>query len=274
MIKLLDVLNIQPKDYKKYKVHFASGKPEPREAYNALLQESFESYQNYQTKNNFTRRYVLALASCSKNKWAFAGVYEKTTNPEKVSEKHWQYSLELLPIQTDLIGLLYVYYEKKFRQSYASLELHPKSGEPIAEMNIVELRQTPFKVLDFRSYSETRISYSELKTIVDDNVPSWRDALSRVTAIYVITDLKTGKQYVGKADGSENLWQRWSAYAFDGHGGNKELRRILQTEGENYKDNFQYSILEICDFRTITDERERYWKSVLQSKVPFGYNAN
>ena len=103
MIRLLEVLGIHHNEYKKYKIHFASGKPDPLEAYNALLQGDFEDYQNYQTKKNFNRENVIALVYCSKFKWAFAGVFENTLEPEKFSEKRWKYSLKLLPIQTDLI---------------------------------------------------------------------------------------------------------------------------------------------------------------------------
>jgi hypothetical protein len=70
------------------------------------------------------------------------------------------------------------------------------------------------------------------------------------------------------------LWQRWTTYAITGHGGNEELKTLLKDKGESYKFNFQFSILEICDFRSIVDERERYWKTALQSNVPFGYNKN
>jgi hypothetical protein len=274
MIKLIDVLGVKPRDFKQYKIHFASGVPDPREAYNALIMDAFEDYQNYQTRKNFNRPYIIALASCSKNKWAFAGVYKNCTSPEKISAKHWQYALRKLPIQTDLLKLMYVYYEKRFRQSYTNLELHPKLGEPLSEMKVIELRQTPSAIGDFKGFSNTIISFLDLQTIVDDNIPSWRDALSKVSCIYLITDMKTGKHYIGKADGSENLWQRWTTYAITGHGGNEELKTLLKDKGESYKYNFQFSILEICDFRSIVDERERYWKTALQSNFPFGYNKN
>jgi len=44
--------------------------------------------------------------------------------------------------------------------------------------------------------------------------------------VYLITDTRDGRQYVGKADGLENIRQRWSAYAANGHGGNVELRGL------------------------------------------------
>jgi hypothetical protein len=92
----------------------------------------------------------------------------------------------------------------------------------------------------------------------------------------LITDTKTGKLYVGSATGEGGIWSRWSDYSKNGHGGNKELIKILKDEGAEYSDNFQYSVLEIADTHSSKDdvlERESYWKNVLCSR-DFGYNAN
>jgi hypothetical protein len=115
-----------------------------------------------------------------------------------------------------------------------------------------------------------------LKTIVRENLASWKSALSNVSGVYVIVDKKAGKQYVGSAHGGEGLWQRWVAYTKNGHGGNKELRKLLNTKGQDHVENFQYSILEVCDINA-NDEyiisREAHWKNVLCSRE-FGYNKN
>lgn len=44
--------------------------------------------------------------------------------------------------------------------------------------------------------------------------------------IHLITDTRDGRHYVGKADGSENILQRWTAYATNGHGDDVELRGL------------------------------------------------
>ena len=105
---------------------------------------------------------------------------------------------------------------------------------------------------------------------------TWRGALSNMKGVYLITDLKAGKLYVGSATGSDGLWQRWSAYAASGHGGNRDLKLVLQEHGPRYFENFQYSLLEVADSRATDEyilERESYWKGVLASRQ-FGYNAN
>ena len=62
----------------------------------------------------------------------------------------------------------------------------------------------------------------------------------------------------------------------DGHGDNVELKALLKKNGQDYKYNFKYSILEVCNMNLGTDYilgRENYWKSVLQTRE-FGLNKN
>lgn len=107
--------------------------------------------------------------------------------------------------------------------------------------------------------------------------PSWKSALSSVGGVYLIVDTLAGKAYVGSASGVGGIWQRWRAYAETGHGGNAELRDLLDRLGGDYRINFQYSVLEIADPQAQIDHicsRESHWKEILMSRTPFGYNAN
>lgn len=75
------------------------------------------------------------------------------------------------------------------------------------------------------------------------------------------------------------LLGRWQSYAENGHGGNRELKALVETQGLDYvKDNFRYLVLDIykstTEDKTILD-RESWWKEVLLTHSPkFGYNAN
>ncbi|MDY5944446.1 MAG: OPT/YSL family transporter, partial [Faecalibacterium sp.] len=97
-------------------------------------------------------------------------------------------------------------------------------------------------------------------------------------AVYLITDTKTGKLYVGSATSQTGmLLQRWSSYIADGHGGNEALKELVKKQGFDYvKENFQYSILENYNAR-MDDEyilrRESWWKETLRTRE-FGYNKN
>ena len=44
--------------------------------------------------------------------------------------------------------------------------------------------------------------------------------LSAVNCIYLISDKKTGQQYVGSTYGKDGVWGRWQGYANTIHNGN------------------------------------------------------
>ena len=95
-------------------------------------------------------------------------------------------------------------------------------------------------------------------------------------AIADIDDMKkTGKQYIGSASGPEGILGRWRDYAASGHGGNKQLKKLVQGN-ESYVHNFRYTILQTLP-KTITKKEiisfESLYKNKLGSKV-FGLNEN
>lgn len=146
------------------------------------------------------------------------------------------------------------------------------------ELEVVQILNEQYTGNEFPGYENVRLSYPLLKNIVDRQLPGWVDALRNQKAVYLITDTKTGKMYVGSATSQTGmLLQRWSSYAADGHGGNVELRELVKQQGFNYvKENFQYSILENYNAR-MDDEyilkRESWWKETLCTRT-HGYNKN
>jgi len=85
---------------------------------------------------------------------------------------------------------------------------------------------------------------------------TWVKALSSVNGVYLIQDKLSGKLYVGAAYGERGIYGRWSDYAKNGHGNNKDLIDLDPN-------NFQFSILEIVPATTTWDgviDRENRWK--------------
>ena len=278
MIKLLNILQIPKCDFKHYKIHFATGSKNKREPYEKFLTDEFQDWQECQTKKNFSRKYVLSLIYYERDVWLFAGVYEVLPiAPIPLKKENWvgwKYETRLIDVQKDYIGRIFVRYEKKFRASYPRLELNCEN--PPSEMEVYKISEEKHSIAEFHGFDNTNISYSMLKAVIEKKVPSWKNALSNVKGVYHITDRKTGKHYVGSAYGNDCLWQRWSAYAKNGHGNNEELLSLLKKEGENYKYNFQYAILEICNMNMGNPyvlDREQYWKEVLHTRE-FGLNKN
>ena len=100
--------------------------------------------------------------------------------------------------------------------------------------------------------------------------------LSITKGIYLISDTKTGKLYVGSAYGENGIWGRWSNYVLtNGHGNNKTLKELLDIDA-THGNHFQFSILMLLP-RTITaDEaikKERLFKNKLGTNS-FGLNNN
>ena len=146
------------------------------------------------------------------------------------------------------------------------------------ELEVVQILNEQYTGNEFPGYENVRLSYPLLKNIVDRQLPGWVDALRNQKAVYLITDTKTGKMYVGSATSQTGmLLQRWSSYAADGHGGNIELRELVKQQGLGYvKENFQYSILENYNARMDDGyilKRESWWKETLCTRT-HGYNKN
>lgn len=146
------------------------------------------------------------------------------------------------------------------------------------ELEVVQILNEQYTGNEFPGYENVRLSYPLLKNIVDRQLPGWVDALRNQKAVYLITDTKTGKLYVGSATSQTGMMlQRWSSYAADGHGGNVELRELVKQQGFNYvKENFQYSILENYNARMDDGyilKRESWWKETLCTRT-HGYNKN
>lgn len=139
--------------------------------------------------------------------------------------------------------------------------------------------------IEFPGYENLCKSYHNLKQ--HWNNKSWIQALSEVYGVYLITDKKTGRLYVGSATGQNGIYGRWDAYLADGYDRNEKedskypntkLKELVNDRGITYiQENFQYTILEIFKKDEIGKrnalEGEKYWKNVLQSRK-FGYNKN
>jgi hypothetical protein len=132
-----------------------------------------------------------------------------------------------------LVGRVIVTFSKRFRASYLRGSSY---GDRLA---VNEIRQERLSVGEFPGYNGVLVSHHNLKTIIRDEIPSWRSAPCSVSGVYLIVDKTNGKPYVGSACGVGGIWQRWAAYAKDGHGGNKEL--IACSKEANHRTSVTYS---------------------------------
>lgn len=122
----------------------------------------------------------------------------------------------------------------------------------------------------FPGFDALSLDYSQLQAVIREHrYAAWRTALSSVIGIYLITDTRDGRHYVGKADGADSILQRWAAYATNGHGGNVELRNLDPS-------SFRMAVLRVFDPATPTrevDAAEGHFKHCLDSRR-HGLNRN
>ena len=270
MIGLRQLIDLAGINLGKFKIHCARGRnhPTPLERF---FDGDFEEWQERQRQQNFSCENIVSLIFLHGDKWLFAGVYTVLDVKPPTKKRTWfQYSTEEVAGLGHLVGRVVVRFERKFRASYLK-------GEKYADQLIVsEIRAQRMSVGDFPGYNSVLLSHPLLCTIIRENLDSWRSALSNVSGVYVITDNNTGKLYVGSAYGGDGIWQRWRAYAKNGHGGNKELKALLRVQGRDHVQHLQFSVLEVCDLNASNDyiiARETHWKDVLRSRE-FGYNEN
>lgn len=145
------------------------------------------------------------------------------------------------------------------------------------EKEILSIRP-PISEISFTGYDRVIVSFQTLQTIVTNRAVyrEWENKLSAVAGVYLITDTRTGKHYVGSASGEQGgIWGRWSEYAKTKHGGNKRLVELITADAD-YCNNFQFSILEVFPLkrdRSTVLEAEQLYKRKLCSVV-HGLNDN
>ncbi|NJH85967.1 GIY-YIG nuclease family protein [Staphylococcus agnetis] len=284
MIKLKDFLKIP--DEKRTKIKFNMNAADvTKRAWDFLLEDSEEwiimnAWKTKQTNNNLNHAdYLVALAQYypyGPQYFIFGGLYKVEKKvPEVFNDVGYQ--LTLMEENSQYIKRLIIKIDKPIGR-----DAYNRRYETIQEQLNPEVYEVApsTKLGHFNGYQNVCLKHKELQQIIQHNEPSWREALSYVKGVYVITDLSNGQLYVGSASGNtDGLWQRWSCYAHlsDLTGGNKEFHHILENKGKDYIINhFQYSILEIFDTKTKVEvilERENYWKNVLDSKQ-HGMNHN
>jgi len=255
----------------KTKIHLATpapGGPSPLDAYFA---GEFPEWQSWQTKRNFERPFVLSLIGLSgAHRWLFAGLYD-TDGADRVETKsRFQYHLTERTAASEMEGHLIARFARAGRQSYLNAETWKN------KITIDEVLPQRLAIAEFPGYKAIDLSKADLDIIVRQGLESWRAALSSVAGVYLISDMLSGKLYVGSATGEGGIWQRWVQYAETGHGGNTELKALLKGDGARRADAFHFSVLEIADTHTQPDEvvrRETHWKRVLLTRE-HGLNAN
>lgn len=226
-------------------------------------------FWNYKGKMSYDQDdLVIGLAKIEKDRWLLFDISRVTKD---------------LHIKND-VGYEHVSLEEEYGKYFGRIVVryHNTSQNLIRRASSIMEHLAVEKVMPdvfdddiFPGYENVNISWSEMRRNMEKE--SWKTALQNQKGVYLISDTKTGKLYVGSAYGENMILSRWRNYIDTGHGGNVELKELMAAHGFDYiKQNFRYSILDIYKSK-VDDEtiigREGWWKEALLSRV-FGYNSN
>ena len=261
-------------DPTQYKVHCAvsNGIDQPLDVF-ARSWDEWVLWNRYRpARNEFNRPFIFSLMQVydERDRWLFGGVFEVVgggTTPHSHS-----YEIELREdVLRGCIGRLKVGYRPQGRAIRLRFE------NALDQMEAVEILKVPYEGPAFPGHDRINHSLRQLEVVYAQQRPDWRGALEYMKGVYVIHDRTSGKPYVGSAYGDTGIWARWGQYVASLHGGNIDLRNLVDRKGDEYvRDNLIFALLEFWSMRTPDDfvfERESYWKRVLLSRE-FGHNEN
>ena len=274
-LKLNDLLRIPEEQFGNIRVKFNICSPyeDPLEVYKSDPEKINTSWLFWREQRRYyphTGILAISLVRLSSETWLLTTI-KKITKLLDVTEGVG-YEGDEIGKYRSLYGRVILRYHKSSMQGVM------KYSTVFEELVVHELLPDTFEGDDFPGYEKVRLTYDQLARIVHNQKRDWVAALENQKAVYLITDVRTGKMYVGSAT-SENgmLLARWRNYVDNGHGGNVMLKELIDKKGFLYvRENFVYTILENYNARVddqIILTRESWWKDTLQTRQ-FGYNRN
>jgi hypothetical protein len=120
------------------------------------------------------------------------------------------------------------------------------------DRGVVELRE-PGCVGPCPDYDAIDVTLSKLRYVLDNPAanPEWKDKLSAVGGIYLMTDYANNRLYVGKTDARRGFWDRWGAYAYQ-KTGNKYVDPAFESLALR-PEKTKMSILEVVPRKSATE---------------------
>ncbi|MGI9230023.1 MAG: GIY-YIG nuclease family protein [Gammaproteobacteria bacterium] len=274
-IYLKDIWPIENTD--EFKIHFAKEAKEDNHAYQPLDvwlrdESEWKKWQEYRpNRNDFNLPYIFSLMDFyhegKAETWLFGGVF-------KVLKRHNdRYEVERMELGARFIGRLKIKYSYKDRITRPFMENHYNKFE------VKEILSEPYSGRSFPGFEDIDLSFEELEVLIENDRSDWKTALENVKGVYLVTDTKTNKGYVGVAYPElGGIWARWRCYIETGDGGNAAIHTLINRYGLEYgRKFFRFALLEHRPLNTPDKKilsREKYWKNILRTRGDAGLNRN
>ena len=274
-IYLNDILKLDNQEMKNIKIRFHQWNhyENPMEEYKKNPDIVNNQWLFWRGKSKYFKvgQIAMCLLKLSEDNWLLTTIKRVTKDYEIYNGIN--YEGEELEQYKQYYGRIIIKYHKRERSQGMYYE------NLFSEMEVQQILPTMYDGDDFPGYDNVRLTYQQLEIILKRGKRDWISALENQKAVYLISDKETGKLYVGSATSDNGmLLKRWTNYIANGHGGNKELIKIIEeNNGIDYaRKNFQYSILENYNAKvddSVIRERESWWKETLLTRN-HGYNDN
>lgn len=221
------------------------------------------------SRNFYVGQNVFSFIKKGYNEWLFisaARILSITENDRA--------EVEIMEKYKPLFGRLIINYYKGNTMGRYTFRLSHLNGEE----TVKEILPCLYSGDSFNGYDNVNLPYKKLKDVFDGRImPTYAEALKKVTGVYCLTDTNNGKLYIGSATGTEGVAQRWGNYLSSKHGGNVKLRKLYEEKGDEYFEKyFTYTLIEYFGLSYDPEkikEREQYWKRCLDT-IKNGYNDN
>ncbi|MEE1015080.1 MAG: GIY-YIG nuclease family protein [Lachnospiraceae bacterium] len=219
--------------------------------------------------NFFSGQWVFSFARITDDEWLFISAAEVLDVPANT----WTIT-KVLKKFTPFFGRVIIKCKKGNTFSRYTFNLNRYLEQAVVK----EILPCLYNGEKFEGYDKVHLPYHRLSDIFNGKIlPTYHDALKKVTGVYCLTDTHTGKLYIGSATGTEGVAQRWGNYLDSKHGGNKKLISLYSQKGSEYFEKyFTFTLLEYFglsyDPQKIV-EREQYWKRCFDT-IKNGYNDN
>jgi hypothetical protein len=247
----------------------------------ALRREGFfDVYQSFQSRPVFRCDYIVSFTGMEQNRARLVGVYRVKEElpaseaplprpfprPELVNTHGFYYVLKAVPGFEALTDRVVIDW------GAGALAWH----QWLTDKEVVQVLPRGY-VREFPGYLDFVLTFGELVSIASHPEANreWHRMLGAVAGVYLISDMATGKQYVGSAYGAAGVIGRWMAYAATGHGGNAQLQARLAEEPEA-ANQFQFTLLRTLP-STLTKAEVIQYESLYKRKLgtrAFGLNSN
>jgi len=258
MITLQQILTAKSSVLDKARVKVVRHK-DNRPEYKDVMKDKKQilEYQKIQGKDIFKDcDYIVSFIGIERGRSVFLGVFK--VGASYMKDGVYEYELENVPEFREFEDRLIIDWGGSTISWHQWYDKQPKEViEILPEGYIGHFPGLLSFVLDFK----------ELKDLIENPSANyeWYHHLSAVNGVYMILDSQTGEQYIGSANGQKGIWQRWSEYAQNKTGGNKELKILHETDPD-YCRHFRFSILQTLP-SNITKSEIDFIESLYKEKL-------